>query len=626
MRICNSILVLLLLVTSSSAVDYQVIDSLKLKLTPGLLDTARVNTLLAISKEFREFNLPDSSIIYCTEALEIAESQEWEMGIATCLHYISTCYELYGDYETAILYDERGLAITKDHFHLTASDDAMAKKWILLMSSAVRRLGIFYYKVGEKNRTPEMFDQLILQCEKAGLDELTAQLRIEYGHHFVQEHWSEFNKAITLFTQALRHWEKIGNNTKIISTNLSLSSAYDKQNLYPISLKHILAALSIANEIKDSTSIVSTYHALGHLYKMMGDYKTALEYYLKRLEIIENWGERKSIAGASMSIGLAYYYLKEYQKSLEYHFRCMRICQEINEYAWYTMELNNVAIVYIKQGEFEKAIDNLLEAVEIRELHHDKDGVAWYLNALSDTYLEWSKPEMALEYYAKALKIIEEMNSTEYFIRNYLGTADAYMQLGQGAAAIKNAEKALEVAKETNQQESIMEIHFLLSEITEMTEDFERSLVHYKDYTNMKDNIFNEEKSKDLGKLEAKHEFETAEAERKQIEEERSKIELEAKSRSDNLQYSGILIFMVLVFAGVFALGKISIPIRLAEGLIFFSFLLFFEFSLVLLDPYIEEYSSGAPAIKLAFNAVLAGMIFPLHSLFETKLKGRLVK
>jgi len=92
------------------------------------------------------------------------------------------------------------------------------------------------------------------------------------------------------------------------------------------------------------------------------------------------------------------------------------------------------------------------------------------------------------------------------------------------------------------------------------------------------------------------------------------------------LQYSGILIFLVLLGAGLLALGRLAIPIRLAEGMIFFTFLLLFEFTLVLLDPYIEQYSSGAPAIKLGFNAVLAGLIFPLHSFFESKLKSRLAK
>ncbi|MFH1320425.1 MAG: hypothetical protein ABII90_07220 [Bacteroidota bacterium] len=60
--------------------------------------------------------------------------------------------------------------------------------------------------------------------------------------------------------------------------------------------------------------------------------------------------------------------------------------------------------------------------------------------------------------------------------------------------------------------------------------------------------------------------------------------------------------------------------------MIFFTFLLFFEFTLVLSDPYIERFSAGAPAIKLAFNAILAAMIFPLHSFFEGKLKERIMK
>ena len=141
----------------------------------------------------------------------------------------------------------------------------------------------------------------------------------------------------------------------------------------------------------------------------------------------------------------------------------------------------------------------------------------------------------------------------------------------------------------------------------------------------MKDSLFNEDKSKEIGKIEASHEFEMDQMEHDREQQEISQQLAATKSRRDNLQYSGILIFLVAIFAGVFMLGKISIPIKLAEGMIFFAFLLFFEFMLVVLDPYIEDYSSGAPAIKLLFNAVLAGMIFPLHSLLESKMKSRLL-
>jgi len=168
---------------------------------------------------------------------------------------------------------------------------------------------------------------------------------------------------------------------------------------------------------------------------------------------------------------------------------------------------------------------------------------------------------------------------------------------------------------------------------------YKLSLEHYKQYSILKDSVFNEEKSKDLGKLEAKHEFEMAEQERKRQEEEQQRILTEQTERRNLLQYSGILLFILLLFFAVFLLstrfkspltgGRLPLAIRgvsprQAEGLIFITFLLVFEFLLVLTDPYLEQYTGGEPAYKLIINAGLAGLIFPLHSIAESKLKQRL--
>ena len=47
---------------------------------------------------------------------------------------------------------------------------------------------------------------------------------------------------------------------------------------------------------------------------------------------------------------------------------------------------------------------------------------------------------------------------------------------------------------------------------------------------------------------------------------------------------------------------------------------------MVLADPYVENWTGGAPGLKLLINAGVAALIFPLHSFFESKMKGRLVK
>ena len=46
-------------------------------------------------------------------------------------------------------------------------------------------------------------------------------------------------------------------------------------------------------------------------------------------------------------------------------------------------------------------------------------------------------------------------------------------------------------------------------------------------------------------------------------------------------------------------------------------FLLFFEFILVLLDPYSDRITQGIPIYKLLFNAIIAAFIFPAHAYLE---------
>ncbi|MBL4656895.1 MAG: hypothetical protein JKX73_02765 [Flavobacteriales bacterium] len=151
------------------------------------------------------------------------------------------------------------------------------------------------------------------------------------------------------------------------------------------------------------------------------------------------------------------------------------------------------------------------------------------------------------------------------------------------------------------------------------------ALEMYELHIQMRDSIKNEETQKATIRQQTKYEFEKVQLVKEQNEKDKERIEAEATGRRDNLQYSVILIAILVLFGGVLALGFINVSERMAEGIIFFSFLILFEFLLVLADPYIEGWSSGAPGIKLLFNSGIAALIFPAHAFFEGKLKGRLV-
>ncbi|MBL4658407.1 MAG: hypothetical protein JKX73_10430, partial [Flavobacteriales bacterium] len=220
----------------------------------------------------------------------------------------------------------------------------------------------------------------------------------------------------------------------------------------------------------------------------------------------------------------------------------------------------------------------------------------------------------------------KELKTEFIMVSTLTGIGSIYSLKIDYAPAIEFYRQGAELADSIGALNEASGAHKALSEIYERTGQFQNAFDHYKLYNTLKDSTFNEEKSKDLGKLEAKHEMEMANAERKRTEQEQARILEEKINRRNLLQYSGALIFIVALLIAITFSGRLNTPIRLAEGIIFFTFLLLFEFILVYLDPYVDNWTGGEPAYKLIINAGLAGLIFPLHSFFEIKMKQRMFK
>ncbi|MBL4716838.1 MAG: tetratricopeptide repeat protein, partial [Bacteroidia bacterium] len=242
----------------------------------------------------------------------------------------------------------------------------------------------------------------------------------------------------------------------------------------------------------------------------------------------------------------------------------------------------------------------------------------------------------ALEYYFKALKIDEEMGNKRE-IASILGNIGSlYTETGRFAEAKVYLDSALVLCEDIGLLNYTMNFEKSMSHLCDTTARYKQALTHYKKYTTAKDSLFNEEKAKNIGRLEQKHEIEMAELKQNQEEEERSRQLHLAVSRRNSLQYSGIVLGLVFLFMGIFIgarrFGEIKARkthqhyVRVMEGALFISFLIFFEFVLVLLDNHIEQLTGGEPLYKLLINALLAGAIFPLHSFLEAKLKGRVIK
>jgi len=615
---CLFALVILLFSYSLQAQDQQLIDSLTVLLEENQPtqegswdDTTRVKLLLSLSWELKFVN-PDTAIILGQEALSLLsvlegkESEEQSSSmehalkkrVATANNNLAVFYWILADYPVSLSYHAKALSLRKQ---------LKDRRGVAISLSNIA--SVYLYQ-GDYPKALEHYFAALEIDKELQLSKSAAQDMGNIGNLYRTQ--GDFANALKYFNLSLEMMKQSGSRYDVAQVLGNIGSVYAEQGDFPKALKNCFAALEVYEDLGEKMRIAIVNGNIGNIYNGQGDYMSALKYHFKALEIDRELGKRRSIIGHLGNIGAIYNIQEDYSKALKCHFEALNIAIELGIRQARQSADANIGDVYFDQAE----------------------GV----QSSQDTVGSDSLYARSLKHYKEALLIAKEIGSLTGIQRELGSLGRVYRRQAESSVGEAKIQKALYLDAEQHLQEaltvadsiglltSVKVWHLELSELYERTQRYDLALVHFRQYSVVKDSLFNEEKSKDIGKLEAQHDFAVAVAEQKRNEAAQAQQEAAAKSRRDNLQYSGILIFLVLVFAGVFGMAKISIPIRLAEGLIFFSFLLFFEFSLVLLDPYIDRYSSGAPAIKLGFNAILAGLIFPLHSFFEMQLKGRLIK
>ncbi|MBL4624680.1 MAG: tetratricopeptide repeat protein [Flavobacteriales bacterium] len=405
-------------------------------------------------------------------------------------------------------------------------------------------------------------------------------------------------------------------------------------------MQHFREALAIYEELKDKDDVAITLNNIGTIYNAQGNVIEALEYFHKALKVQEELQDKWGMATCMHNIGYMYKSQDDLEKGLEYYYKSLKIREEIQDKLGIAETCNNIALIYNRFGDpscelsneecvvlsKSKAFDLYIKTLKLEEELGNKRGIAGTLNNIGSMYEYQGKLEKALEHFERALGIQKEIKYKKGMAICNDNIAALLLKMGNLKGAKEFAARGMELATELAYPRSIMESAETMKSIALVERNYQQALEMYELQIIMRDSINNEKTQKATIRQQTKYEFEKAQLVAEQQRTEALRIKNAELKRRDNLQYTIIFLVILLVFGLVLSLGFIRLPPTIAEGLIFFAFLILFEFILVLVDPYVDDWTGGEPMYKLLLNAVLAGLIFPLHALFERSLKKRLAK
>jgi len=351
-------------------------------------------------------------------------------------------------------------------------------------------------------------------------------------------------QALTLAEKA--EWEK-----GIAHSYHNLGVFNDIKGNYTLALTYYNKALKIREQLKDKKGISASLGNIGVVYRNQGDYPKALEYYFKALKMDEELGNKNFITVRLSNIGIVYDFQSDYPKALEYYFKSLKMDEELGDKNGIAINLANIGSVYMEQGDYPKALDYYFKALRIMEELGNKNGIAAILGNIGNVYNKQGDYHKALDYYFKALKMKEELGAKSEIAITLGNIGALYTDQKKYPEAERYLLQALEIADSIGALNYKMHFENSISELYTKTRQYQKAYEHYKAYSIAKDTLYNEEKSKEIGKLEAGFEYDKKLALEQAEHEKQSAVAASESRRQKVVIYAvsgGLGLMLILAF------------------------------------------------------------------------------
>lgn len=310
-------------------------------------------------------------------------------------------------------------------------------------------------------------------------------------------------------------------------------------------------AVSLAKKLKLPKQEAEALNNIGIIYYNSGKYPEALDNYFKAYKIASNINEKEEQSSLLSNIGAVYDDQAKYDKAMEYYLKSQEMAYQQKNKQLIASNYNNMGGVYLKRNDFKTALDYFLKGLKIKQELGNKYGVSNALLNIGTLYYNMGDFAKTIKYFMGAYKYKEELND-KAGVAVVLGNIGAvYMEMGEYSRAEDYLKRSLIKSEEIKSLGDMSNAHLNLSDLYKVTKKFEQALLHYTTFKNLQDSLSNDSKSKDIGRLEAKHEFDVQQAVLDTEHKKEIELGAEREKRQKYVSYfigGGLL--LVLLFAG----------------------------------------------------------------------------
>ncbi len=237
--------------------------------------------------------------------LEISENQnDWPMQ-AFALLQVGSGYYFYGDYLTALQYNNQA-------YQLAKKIGEKSREGI-----ALQNIAIMYAMLGYQQKALDFFELSLRLVQKTGARLTEVRILHNIGHVYKEK--NEYSKAIQYYQWSLDLARERVYKYDESQVLCGIAETFELQKEYSKASNNFKKALRIAEEIDDPAQIGYILRALGGLNLKMGDYHNASQFHQQALELGKQTNYLQMIWEAQAGLGASFEKLKKWNLAIKHY-------------------------------------------------------------------------------------------------------------------------------------------------------------------------------------------------------------------------------------------------------------------------------------------------------------------
>ncbi len=259
--------------------------------------------------------------------------------------------------------------------------------------------------------------------------------------------------------------------------------------------------LLLAAQLKDSLAIAELNRNIGIASYFKGDYEKAATQYYSAIGIYERKNKNKELANVYNDLAKLYRKTRDLKRALTNYNSSYALYKSLNDSSGMQMILNESGVVYEYQGNYEEALNHYRASLKIAQALNDEMGKSWCYNFIAGVYVLQQKFEQAENFNIQAMAIRQRLKDTFSLAVIFTDLGVMYSAWGKPERATYYFDQSVLLTEKMGYKELLSNNYAELAKLANMTGDYKKALDYFTWHTQLKDSLFNVQRTRQIEEI-----------------------------------------------------------------------------------------------------------------------------